>query len=112
MSGSRESHKLYVINHAYAKGGERVDVLKVTVKGKDGKVGEQAISLSSDSRRRPGLLLAACSPCSSQKRAPQSNPPWPADCFIHRSTPQGRFWPGWEHLRSGAVHMAVQFNPC
>ncbi len=46
MSGSRESHKLYVINHAYAKGGERVDVFKVTVKGKDGKVGEQAISLS------------------------------------------------------------------
>jgi hypothetical protein len=40
---NRASHKLYVINHAYAKGGERIDVFKVTIGGKDGKVSKHLI---------------------------------------------------------------------
>lgn len=35
----RESQKLYVVNHAYAKGGERIDVFKLALGKKDGKVG-------------------------------------------------------------------------
>lgn len=35
---TRESQKLFVVNHAYAKGGERIDVFRVLVGRADGKV--------------------------------------------------------------------------